>query len=110
VSETTLRRLSELALIGIASIWGLTFVMVKDAIEELPTMAFLAYRFIPAALIGSTCSPKSPTMSEIAPTVPGKMRPGFQSSSRNSSRPRGGSGARGDCFHPPCERRSPRRE
>jgi drug/metabolite transporter (DMT)-like permease len=51
VSETTLRRLSELALIGIASIWGLTFVMVKDAIEELPTMAFLAYRFIPAAAI-----------------------------------------------------------
>jgi drug/metabolite transporter (DMT)-like permease len=51
VSEANLRRLSELALIGIASIWGLTFVMVKDAIEELPTMAFLAYRFIPAALI-----------------------------------------------------------
>jgi drug/metabolite transporter (DMT)-like permease len=51
VSEPTLRRLSELALIGIASIWGLTFVMVQDAIRELPTMAFLAYRFIPAALI-----------------------------------------------------------
>jgi drug/metabolite transporter (DMT)-like permease len=51
VSEANLRRVSELALIGIASIWGLTFVMVKDAIEELPTMAFLAYRFIPASLI-----------------------------------------------------------
>jgi drug/metabolite transporter (DMT)-like permease len=51
VSEANLRRLSELALIGIASIWGLTFVMVKDAIAELPTMAFLAYRFIPASLI-----------------------------------------------------------
>jgi drug/metabolite transporter (DMT)-like permease len=51
VSEANLRRLSELALIAIASIWGLTFVMVKDAIEELPTMAFLAYRFIPASLI-----------------------------------------------------------
>lgn len=51
MSETTLRRLSELALIGIASVWGLTFVMVQDAIELLPTMAFLAYRFIPAALI-----------------------------------------------------------
>jgi drug/metabolite transporter (DMT)-like permease len=51
MSETNLRRLSEAALIGIASIWGLTFVMVKDAIEELPTMAFLAYRFIPASLI-----------------------------------------------------------
>jgi drug/metabolite transporter (DMT)-like permease len=51
VSEPNLRRISELALIAIASIWGLTFVMVKDAIEELPTMAFLAYRFIPASLI-----------------------------------------------------------
>jgi drug/metabolite transporter (DMT)-like permease len=51
MSEANLRRLSELALVAIASIWGLTFVMVKDAIEELPTMAFLAYRFIPASLI-----------------------------------------------------------
>jgi drug/metabolite transporter (DMT)-like permease len=51
VSETSLRRLSELALVGIASVWGLTFVMVQDAIRELPTMAFLAYRFIPATLI-----------------------------------------------------------
>jgi drug/metabolite transporter (DMT)-like permease len=51
MSETTLRRLSEVALIAIASVWGLTFVMVDDAIRELPTMAFLAYRFIPAALI-----------------------------------------------------------
>jgi drug/metabolite transporter (DMT)-like permease len=51
MSEANLRRLSELALVAIASIWGLTFVMVKDAIEELPTLAFLAYRFIPASLI-----------------------------------------------------------
>ena len=51
MSEDTLRRLSELALIGICSVWGLTFVMVQDAIELLPTMAFLAYRFIPATLI-----------------------------------------------------------
>src|SRR6185436_7588996 len=29
-----LRRASELALIAIAAVWGLTFVMVKDAIEE----------------------------------------------------------------------------
>jgi drug/metabolite transporter (DMT)-like permease len=51
MSETALRRLAELALIAIASVWGLTFVMVQDAIALLPTMAFLAYRFIPAALI-----------------------------------------------------------
>lgn len=51
MSETSLRRLSELALVAIASVWGLTFVLVDDAIRELPTMAFLAYRFIPASLI-----------------------------------------------------------
>jgi drug/metabolite transporter (DMT)-like permease len=51
MSDGSTRRLSELALIGICSVWGLTFVMVQDAIELLPTMAFLAYRFIPAALI-----------------------------------------------------------
>jgi drug/metabolite transporter (DMT)-like permease len=44
-------RLSELALVGIAAIWGLTFVMVQDAIAELQPLAFLAYRFIPAAAI-----------------------------------------------------------
>jgi drug/metabolite transporter (DMT)-like permease len=44
-------RSAELALVGIAAVWGLTFVMVQDAIERLPPFAFLAYRFIPAALI-----------------------------------------------------------
>ncbi|MEX2195283.1 MAG: DMT family transporter [Thermoleophilaceae bacterium] len=42
---------AETALVGIASVWGLTFVMVQDAIELLPTMAFLGYRFVPAALL-----------------------------------------------------------
>jgi drug/metabolite transporter (DMT)-like permease len=37
--------------VGIAAVWGLTFVMVQDAIELLPTMAFLGYRFVPAALL-----------------------------------------------------------
>ena len=46
------RRLAaEGALVGIAAVWGLTFVMVQDAIELLPTMAFLGYRFLPAALL-----------------------------------------------------------
>ena len=51
MSEPALRRLAEAALIAIAAVWGLTFVMVQDAIALLPTMAFLAYRFLPAALI-----------------------------------------------------------
>src|SRR5919107_615982 len=42
---------AELALVGIAAIWGATFTVVQEAIEELPTMAFLGYRFTAAALI-----------------------------------------------------------
>ena len=42
---------AELALIGIAAVWGLTFVMVQDAIAILPTLAFLAYRFTGATAI-----------------------------------------------------------
>jgi drug/metabolite transporter (DMT)-like permease len=46
-----LRRLAELALVGIAAVWGLTFVMVQDAVERLEPMAFLGYRFLPAGLL-----------------------------------------------------------
>jgi drug/metabolite transporter (DMT)-like permease len=42
---------AEIGLVGIAAVWGLTFVMVQDAIERLPAMAFLAYRFVPAGAI-----------------------------------------------------------
>lgn len=43
--------MAEGGLVGIAAVWGLTFVMVQDAIELLPTMTFLGYRFVPAALL-----------------------------------------------------------
>lgn len=42
---------AEVALVAIAAVWGLTFVMVQDAIALLPVMAFLGYRFVPAALL-----------------------------------------------------------
>jgi drug/metabolite transporter (DMT)-like permease len=44
-------RAGEIGLVGVAAVWGLTFVMVQDAIERLPTMAFLGYRFLPAAAL-----------------------------------------------------------
>ena len=44
-------RVAELALVSVAALWGLTFVMVKDAIRVLPTMEFLGYRFGAAAII-----------------------------------------------------------
>jgi drug/metabolite transporter (DMT)-like permease len=42
---------AEVALVGIAAVWGLTFTMVQDAIAILPTLAFLAYRFTLATAI-----------------------------------------------------------
>jgi drug/metabolite transporter (DMT)-like permease len=44
-------RVAELALVGIAAVWGLTFTMVQDAIAILPTLAFLGYRFSAATAI-----------------------------------------------------------
>src|SRR3954468_13918497 len=42
---------AELSLVGVAAIWGLTFTMVQDAVEELPVLDFLGYRFAAAALL-----------------------------------------------------------
>lgn len=42
---------AEVGLVGIAAVWGLTFVMVQDAIALLPAMTFLAYRFLIAAVV-----------------------------------------------------------
>lgn len=35
----------EIALVGVAAVWGSTFVMVKDAVSHYPLYAFLAWRF-----------------------------------------------------------------
>lgn len=54
MSERTSTALTaELALVGVAAVWGLTFVMVQDAIALLPPFTFLAYRFLAAAAIVS---------------------------------------------------------
>src|ERR1700709_2010288 len=42
---------AELSLVGIAAIWGLTFTMVQDAVDQLPVLDFLGYRFTAAALL-----------------------------------------------------------
>ena len=43
--------MAELALVGIAAVWGLTFPMVKEAVAQMPATTFLAYRFLFAALV-----------------------------------------------------------
>jgi drug/metabolite transporter (DMT)-like permease len=45
------RLLAQLALLAITAIWGLTFVLVQDAVAHTPVLAFLAERFLLAALL-----------------------------------------------------------
>jgi drug/metabolite transporter (DMT)-like permease len=45
------RRVAEVGLIAVAAVWGGTFVMVQDAVERLPTLSFLGYRFLAAAAV-----------------------------------------------------------
>ncbi len=53
MADKTRSPVAEAALVGICAIWGLTFVMVQDAVRLIPVTTFLAYRFVPAALIVS---------------------------------------------------------
>jgi drug/metabolite transporter (DMT)-like permease len=48
-----------LALIGVTAIWGSTFVVVKDAIEQIPVTDFLTWRFGLAALVMLVLRPRS---------------------------------------------------
>jgi drug/metabolite transporter (DMT)-like permease len=60
-----------LGLVGIAAVWGLTFVMVQDAVAILPVMSFLAFRFLTASLVVAVVFRK-----ELAGLDPGGWRAG----------------------------------
>jgi drug/metabolite transporter (DMT)-like permease len=45
------------ALVVVTAIWGSTFIVVKDAIEHMPVMDFLAWRFVLAALVMAAARP-----------------------------------------------------
>jgi drug/metabolite transporter (DMT)-like permease len=44
-SDTRRQIIADASLVFVALIWGATFVLVKDVIEQVPTMLFLAMRF-----------------------------------------------------------------
>ena len=54
-TETRERRFTRhgyaLALIGVTAVWGVTFPVVKDAVERVPPFEFLALRFALAAIV-----------------------------------------------------------
>lgn len=47
------------ALVGVTAVWGSTFVVVKDAIDRMPVMDFLAWRFAIAAIVMLVIRPGS---------------------------------------------------
>ena len=57
----TRARAAELGLVGIAAVWGLTFVMVQDAVARMPVTTFLAYRFLLARTGGAQESVWAPS-------------------------------------------------
>lgn len=60
---TALRRYGiQLALIGVAAVWGATFVVVKDAVSRYPLYAFLGLRFAIAVVAFVLIVPSSVRM------------------------------------------------
>ena len=59
---TTRRRVGayrwELAMLAVTAVWGSTFVLVRDAVAQIPPFTFIAYRFLAAALLLAAIRPR----------------------------------------------------
>jgi drug/metabolite transporter (DMT)-like permease len=51
----------ELAMVAVTAVWGSTFVLVRDAVAQIPPFAFIAYRFLAAALLLAAVRPRLAT-------------------------------------------------
>jgi drug/metabolite transporter (DMT)-like permease len=49
----------DLLLVGVAAVWGLTFVTVKDAVAQYPPFSFMAIRFALAVLVIALLFPRA---------------------------------------------------
>ncbi|MBV9487236.1 MAG: DMT family transporter [Frankiaceae bacterium] len=56
---TRQQRIATLSLLVVTAIWGSTFVVVKDAVERMPVMDFLAWRFAIAAVVMAAVRPRA---------------------------------------------------
>ena len=43
--------IASVALVGVTAVWGSTFLVVQDAISQMPVMDFLAWRFLVASVV-----------------------------------------------------------
>src|SRR3954463_2577940 len=66
-SRATSTTSATFALVGVTAVWGSTFVVVKHAIERMPVMDFLAWRFAIAALVMAVVRPSA--VMALSPTA-----------------------------------------
>lgn len=59
MSPQARRYLLAAALVGVAAVWGATFVVVKDVVARYPVNGFLAWRFALATLVLGAAFPKA---------------------------------------------------
>lgn len=59
-----------LLLVAVTAVWGWTFVLVKDAISQYPTLPFLGIRFILAALVMVIAVRRLPTRAVLRVGIP----------------------------------------
>ncbi len=64
--------LATLALVGATAVWGATFVVVQDAVEQMPVVPFLFWRFAIAALVLAVLRPGA-----VRALTPDKRRHGL---------------------------------
>ncbi len=43
--------IASIALVGVTAVWGYTFLVVQDAVAQMPVMDFLAWRFLVASVV-----------------------------------------------------------
>jgi len=70
VTRRTLRSPTAVATLGlvvVTAVWGSTFIVVKDAVERMPVMDFLAWRFVLAALVMAVMRPGA--VRRLSPTA-----------------------------------------
>ena len=48
----------ELAMVAVTAVWGSTFVLVRDAVAQIPPFTFIAYRFVAAAVLLAAIRPR----------------------------------------------------
>ena len=67
MSERRTTLLASLALLGMAACWGSTFFLIKDLLDRVPTLDFLAVRFAIAAVVMLVVAPRA--VGRLSPTV-----------------------------------------